>query len=221
MSVETHDPQLVEQISAALKALEKVSDGDLESRLDASLPADHPVTPLIARINAVIEAFAEERKHKHAIFDELYEEQQRTFSYQAELEEKLATIEQQRAAIRELSSPVMEIWQGVICLPIVGVMDSSRSAQVTSALLEAVAAKNTKCAIIDITGIGVMDTSTVDHFIRMAQSVRLLGATCLLTGVSPTIADTVVRMGLDLKGIRTYRTLREALQSYVSRNRIA
>jgi rsbT co-antagonist protein RsbR len=132
-----------------------------------------------------------------------------------ELEEKLKTIEQQRVAIRELSTPVIEIWDGVLCMPVVGVMDTSRSADMTDALLRAIVEKKVRHAVIDITGIEVMDTRTADHFIRMAKAVRLLGANCALTGISPGIAQTIVNMDLDLGGIVTHRSLREALQFYV------
>ena len=87
----------------------------------------------------------------------------------------------------------------------------------TASLLQAVVDKNTKYTIIDITGIEVMDTRTVDHFLRMAKAVRLLGAECALTGVNPHIAQTVVAMGIDFSGIATHRSLRDALQYYVER----
>ena len=74
-----------------------------------------------------------------------------------------------------------------------------------------------RCCIIDITGIEVMDTGTADHFMRMARAVALLGSECMLTGINPHIAQTIVQMGLELGGIRTHRTLRDALQSYVER----
>ncbi|MCA9590122.1 MAG: STAS domain-containing protein [Myxococcales bacterium] len=145
----------------------------------------------------------------------LGDEQQRATAYRAELEEKLATIELQRAAIRELSTPIIEVWEGVLCLPVVGVLDSSRSAEMTEALLTAIVEKKARCAIIDITGIQVMDTGTADHFLRMARAVRLLGSNCVLTGIHPNIAQTVVHMGVDLSDIVTHRTLRNALQAYV------
>src|SRR5690606_10650771 len=94
-------------------------------------------------------------------------------------------------------------------------MDTTRSAEMTDALLRAVVEKKATCAIIDITGIEVMDTGTADHFMRMARAVRLLGAQCFLTGISPAIAQTIVHMGVDLRGIVTYRSLRDALQAYV------
>jgi rsbT co-antagonist protein RsbR len=82
--------------------------------------------------------------------------------------------------------------------------------------LTTIVEKGSKYAIIDITGIDVMDTRTVDHFIRMAKAIRLLGAECALTGLNPHIAQTVVHMGLDLSDIVTHRSLRDALFRYVS-----
>jgi rsbT co-antagonist protein RsbR len=71
--------------------------------------------------------------------------------------------------------------------------------------------------IIDVTGIDVMDTRTVDHFIRMARAVELLGADCVLTGLSPALAQTIVQVGVEIRGIRTYQTLRQAIRSFVIR----
>jgi rsbT co-antagonist protein RsbR len=134
-----------------------------------------------------------------------------------ELADKLATIEQQRTAIRDLSTPVMEVWDGILCLPIVGIMDSTRSADMTDALLRAVVATKAQCTIIDITGIEVMDTQTADHFIRMAKAVRLLGAECVLTGINPQIAQTVIHMGFGITDIVAHRSLRDALQHFIHR----
>jgi len=98
---------------------------------------------------------------------------------------------------------------------VVGVLDTVRSTEMTGVLLQAIVDKKARYAIIDITGIEVMDTRTVDHFMRMARAVRLLGAECALTGINPHIAQTVVQMGLDLTDIVTHRSLRDALSHYV------
>ena len=193
---------MLERIADALLVLSNVGFGDLDGRVVVEDHADHPLAALFAGINETIEALRTEREKNRA--------------YQAELEEKLTTIEQQRNAIRELSTPVMEIWDGVLCLPVVGVVDSARSAQMTDVLLQTISMRGSRCAIVDITGIEVMDTKTVDHFVRMAKAVRLLGAECLLTGVSPNIAHTMVHMGVTLTDITTYRSLREALRSHVA-----
>ena len=133
--------------------------------------------------------------------------------FRRQLGEKLATVEQQRAAIRELSTPIIEVWNGVLCLPVVGVIDTMRSVDMTTTLLRAIVEKDARYAIVDITGIEVMDTRTADHFVQMAKAVRLIGARYALAGVSPEIAQTVVRMGVDLHELTTYRNLREALQA--------
>lgn len=203
MSGDGIDTETVESIADALLVLSNVGFGDLDGRVEVTKDVDTPLGALFAGINEMIESLRVERAKNRA--------------YQTDLEEKLATIEQQRAAIRELSTPVMEVWEGVLCLPVVGVVDSVRSAQMTDVLLQAIAEKRTRCAIVDITGIEVMDTKTVDHFVRMARAVRLLGAECVLTGVSPNIAHTMVQMGVDLADVATHRSLREALRSYVLR----
>jgi rsbT co-antagonist protein RsbR len=134
-----------------------------------------------------------------------------------ELEEKLMMIEEQRTAIRKMSTPIMEVWAGILCLPIVGMMDSSRAADMTDALLRAVVGTRSRYTIIDITGMDVMDTHTADHFIRMAKSVRLLGAECVLTGMNPRIAQTILHMGIEMNDLESYRSLRDALQHFIDR----
>jgi rsbT co-antagonist protein RsbR len=133
-------------------------------------------------------------------------------SYDA-LRDKLATIERQQLAIRDLSTPVIEIWEDILTLPIVGVIDSQRSSEMTSRLLAAIDESGARCVIVDVTGVDVVDTMTADHLIRMIRAARLLGAYCVLTGLSPDVAQTLVRIGVDLRGIRTLRSLKEGLKS--------
>jgi len=199
------DEEMLESVADALLTLANVGFGDYETRLEVDQADEGPLASLYRGINEMIESLAAE--------------QQKSKEYQAALEEKLETIEKQRAAIRELSTPIMEVWDGVLCLPVVGVMDTVRSVEMTNSLLQSVVDKKTRCIIIDITGIDVMDTRTVDHFMRMARAVRLLGSQCVLTGINPHIAQTVVQMGIDLSNIVTHRTLHEALQQYVAKSR--
>lgn len=203
MTQQMTDEQMVDSVADALLTLANLELGDYDTRLNVDPGDDGPLASLYRGINSMIESLGEEERKGKV--------------YREELEEKLAMIEKQRAAIRELSTPIMEVWDGVLCLPVVGVMDTARSSEMTSSLLEAVVEKQTRCTIIDITGIDVMDTRTVDHFMRMASAVRLLGAECVLTGVNPHIAQTVVHMGIDLSRITIHRTLHEALQQFVER----
>ena len=195
--------EILERVADILLVLKDVGAGNYATRLAMDVAEDHPLSPVYVGINEMI--------------DSLAHEQETSSAYRTELEEKLATIERQRAAIRELTTPIMEVWEGVLCLPVVGVLDSTRSAEMTEALLQGIVLKKARCVIIDITGIQVMDTATADHFLRMARAVRILGAECLLTGINPPIAQTIVQMGVDLSDIVTYRSLRTALQHFVAR----
>jgi rsbT co-antagonist protein RsbR len=194
--------EIRETVADALLLLSNVALGDTTLQLEVDTHGSNPLSFLLSSINDLIAT--------------LGTEQEQSLAFRRELEDKLETVEQQRAAIRSLSTPIIEVWSGVLCLPVVGVMDTARSAEMTSSLLQTIVEKGTQYAIIDITGIDVMDTRTVDHFIRMAKSIRLLGAECALTGLNPHIAQTVVHMGLDLSDIVTHRSLRDALYRYVA-----
>ena len=199
--------EVYDKIADLLMVLSDVANGDFSGRLDSGFPETHPLGALCVGVNEMI--------------DSLQAEQKRNVQYQRDLEEKLETIEQQRSAIRELSTPIMEVWDGILCLPVVGIMDTSRSADMTDALLRAVVTARARFTIIDITGIEVMDTQTADHFIRMAKAVRLLGAECVLTGINPQIAQTVIHMGIDMADVVSHRSLRDALQFFIRRRQVA
>lgn len=129
-----------------------------------------------------------------------------------ELEEKLATIERQAAAIRELSTPVMEIWDDVLVLPIVGVVDSKRSAEIMTNLLDRLVATRSRCVILDVTGVDAVDTSTADTLLRVVRAASLLGARSVLTGLRPAVARMLVEIGAELGELRTFRSLKEGLK---------
>lgn len=204
---ELSDHEVRERIADILLCLASISGGDTSERLQLDLPPEDPFVSLYEGINEMV--------------DSLVSGQERLEAYKSELEEKLELIEQQRSAIRELSTPVIEVWANVLCLPIVGVMDTSRSAEMTEALLRAVTEKKARYAVIDVTGIEVMDTRTADHFLRMAKAVNLLGAECVLAGISPSIAQTIVHMGVDLSGVVTFRSMREAMEQYIKTRRFS
>jgi rsbT co-antagonist protein RsbR len=198
------EEQLKQYIGEFFGVLRAVDNGDLSARVPPRFSETEPMTALATTVNAIIERLALVRAD--------------TQRYERELEAQLATIEKQRAAIKELSTPMIEVWAGVLCVPIVGVIDSSRAAEMTSALLATVVEKKVRFTIIDITGIEAMDTRATDHFLRMARSVRLLGAECVLSGINPNVARSIIHMGVELSGIQTYRSLRDALQHHVRRH---
>jgi rsbT co-antagonist protein RsbR len=190
-------------LNAMSDVLQSIEAGDLTARIALAYPENDPIGVLGACINSMTALLAERR--------------QETLSYQRELENQIETIEKQRVAIRELTTPIIEVWRGVLCAPIVGVLDSARASDMTSALLHSVVETKASLAIIDITGIEAMDTQATDHFLRMARAIRLLGSECALSGVHPNVARTIVHMGIDLAGIDSYRTLRDALHQHVNK----
>jgi rsbT co-antagonist protein RsbR len=126
--------------------------------------------------------------------------------------EKTQLIERLRVAVDELSTPVLEVWDDVLALPVVGVVDTQRSAQMVERLLAEVVAKRCKHVIVDLTGVEVIDTSTADRFIKMARAVELLGANCIVTGIQPAVAQTLVELGVEFGGLSTQRNLKRALE---------
>jgi anti-anti-sigma regulatory factor len=130
-------------------------------------------------------------------------------------EERLAlqaqVIEAQQEALRELSTPLLPLDQKVVAMPLVGTIDSSRAQLVMETLLEGIAAHQAEVAIVDITGVKVVDTQVAQAIIRAAQAVRLLGAEVLLTGIQPQIAQTLVHLGADMSGIVTRSTLQSGI----------
>lgn len=195
--------EIRDRVVDALIQLSGIEFGDYNTKLDVDFQSSCQLEAAFASINELLTAFGTEEEQSSA--------------FRRELEDKLAVIEKQRMAIRELATPIIELWDGVLCLPTVGFVDTARSVEMMEALLRTVVKKKTKFAIVDVTGIEVMDTRTVDHFIRMSRAVRLLGAECALTGINPHIAQTIVHMDLNLSDIATHRTLREALVDYVNR----
>jgi rsbT co-antagonist protein RsbR len=129
-----------------------------------------------------------------------------------QIEKNAELIERQRETIQTLSTPVITIWDGILTLPVIGVVDSRRTEEMMESLLTRVVETQSKSVIIDITGVDVVDTKTADHFLKMVKAVRLLGADCIITGISPDIAQTITNIGVDMSNIKTLRSLDQGLQ---------
>jgi rsbT co-antagonist protein RsbR len=131
----------------------------------------------------------------------------------SEIEDKNRELAERTAmALRELSTPIITVWEGVLALPVIGTVDTERASDMMDTLLERVVTDQATHVIIDITGVTVLDTRTADHFIRMAQAVRLLGSSCFLTGISPAIAQTITQLDINTSSVRTVRRLSDALK---------
>jgi rsbT co-antagonist protein RsbR len=113
--------------------------------------------------------------------------------------------------IRELSTPIIEVWDRVLTVPIVGMIDSGRASELMDNLLQAVAKTRSRFAILDLTGVEDVDTGTAGHLLALVRAVRLLGAESVITGIHPNIAQTIVTLGLETTALTVRASLREAL----------
>ena len=120
-------------------------------------------------------------------------------------------IARQQEELLELSTPVIKLWDGVLAVPMIGTLDSSRTQLVMEALLQRIVETESALAIIDITGVPTVDTLVAQHLLKTVTAIRLMGAECIISGIRPQIAQTIVQLGIDLNGITTKATLADAL----------
>jgi rsbT co-antagonist protein RsbR len=128
--------------------------------------------------------------------------------YQKSREEVIA---RQQQEMLELSTPVVKLWEGILALPMIGTLDSSRTQIVMESLLQKIVETGSGVAIIDITGVPTVDTLTAQHLLKTVTAARLMGAECIISGIRPQIAQTIVHLGVDLGGVTTKATLADAL----------
>ncbi|XXY50101.1 PAS domain-containing protein [Sorangium sp. So ce269] len=136
---------------------------------------------------------------------------------EAALREKLDIIERQQEAIRKLSTPIIEVWDGVITMPVFGAVDEHRAEQMMDVLLQAIVRTRCRAAIIDLTSADVIDHRTGDHIMRLIRAVELVGVRGIVVGIRPEVAQTIVSLGVDLSRIVTLANLRDALVDCMKR----
>lgn len=132
--------------------------------------------------------------------------------YSKTLERIQEIVSSQRRAILELSTPVIQVWEGILVLPLIGTIDSPRTRQIMESLLTEVVETQAEYVILDLTGVSVVDTAVAHHLMKTVEAAELLGTRCILTGISPAIAQTIVHLGVDLGHITTAATLKIGLQ---------
>jgi anti-anti-sigma regulatory factor len=171
--------------------LKQVRAGDLDARVP------------VGDGDEFLDRMSEELNGTLATLKDLQEESERR---------RIALIEQQSKIIEELSTPIIQVWDGVLALPVIGIVDSARAQEMMEKLLDRVVSSQTRCVILDLTGVTVIDTKTADYLIKMVKAATLVGASCTVTGIGPSVAQTITRMGLDLQGVVTLRDLRDGLK---------
>ncbi len=196
------DTHGIRNLEARLESVEeviaRVTGGEFEIQIPIDSRNADRFTPLETGINIMIADLC----------DSIAESQGRA----SELEEKLALIEKQRQAIEELSTPIIKIWDQVLVLPLIGALDTRRSQRLTEALLTDIAATMTGVAILDITGVPTVDSAVANHLLKTVSAVKLLGAECVITGIRPDVAQTIVHLGVDLSEVETLSNLSEGLK---------
>jgi rsbT co-antagonist protein RsbR len=120
-------------------------------------------------------------------------------------------INRQQLELLELSTPVVKLWDGILALPMIGTLDSARTQVVMESLLQKIVETESQIAIIDITGVPTVDTLVAQHLLKTVTALRLMGADCIISGVRPQIAQTIVHLGVDLQGVTTKANLADAL----------
>lgn len=132
------------------------------------------------------------------------------FTSDAFLKTREEVILRQQQELLELSTPVVQLWDNVLALPLIGTLDSERTQVVMQSLLEAIVQTRSDFAIIDITGVPVVDTLVAQHLLKTVAAARLMGADCLISGIRPQIAQTIIHLGVDLTAVTTKATLADA-----------
>lgn len=128
-----------------------------------------------------------------------------------------STVVEQRKTIEELETPVIQIWKGILVLPLVGTLDTARAQRMNEKLLERIVETDSEIVILDITGVPVIDTAVAQHLLETITAARLLGSEVLMVGISTHMALTVVQLGLDLSNVITRTTLAKGLELAFSR----
>jgi len=130
-------------------------------------------------------------------------------------------IRRQQEEMLELSTPVVKLWDDILALPLIGTLDSARTQIVMESLLESIVQTNSKVAIIDITGVPTVDTVVAQHLLKTVTAARLMGADCIISGVRPQIAQTIVHLGINLLDVTTKATLSDAFGLALQRSGFA
>lgn len=182
--------------------LSSVAAGDLDLRIESEVEDD--LTGVEQAINLLI--------------DDLTHELKKSLQMKKEMEDKLKKIQdqqkiilQQQEDLMELSSPVSKVWENILILPVIGTLDSQRTQIMMENLLQKIVSTGCTTAILDITGVPTVDTQVANHLLKTVTAARLLGAECIVSGISPAIAQTIVHLGINLTNILTKATLQDAM----------
>lgn len=205
---EVHTPEW----APVLEALGGISRSGVQQGLTPSETASAMLSlkkPIFDRIRAEtgddVDAFAENLWNATQLIDRLALYTTEVFQQTRE-----SMILRQQEDLLELSTPVIKLWDGIVAIPMIGTLDSARTQTVMESLLQKIVEIEADVAIIDITGVPTVDTLTAQHLLKTVTAARLMGADCIISGIRPQIAQTIVHLGVDLAGVVTKATLADA-----------
>jgi rsbT co-antagonist protein RsbR len=179
------------QVSSELAALRPPVENLLVADLPEDAPAEH-VRDCVGTLSVLMGTL-------------------RVVVMQTALSEGQALIDRQRLQLLEVATPVIKLWDGIVAVPLIGTLDSERSQVVMETLLESIVEQQARYAILDITGVPTVDSLVAQHLMKTVAAARLMGAECIVSGIRPAIAQTMVHLGLDLGTVVTRASLADAL----------
>jgi rsbT co-antagonist protein RsbR len=173
--------------------------------------------PLFVRLRQELEknpdALAEENWAATVLLDKLG-----LFTTEVYQQTREAVIARQQQELMELSTPVVKLWEGILALPLIGTLDSARTQVVMESLLQQIVESEATIAIIDITGVPTVDTLVAQHLLKTVAAARLMGADCIISGIRPQIAQTIVQLGVDLNEVTTKASMAAAFRLALQRS---
>jgi rsbT co-antagonist protein RsbR len=201
-----------ERIDRIEDILASVAAGDMDARIQSDIEDD--LSGIEAAIDLLINDLTDELRQREKMQKELE-------TKLSKIQEQQKTIVQQQEDLLELSSPVSKVWDNILILPVIGTLDSQRTQIMMENLLQKIVDTGCTISILDITGVPTVDTQVANHLLKTVTSARLLGAECIISGISPAIAQTIVHLGIDLSVIRTKATLQDAMIYAMKQNKRA
>jgi len=202
--------KIKERINHIEDVLASVAAGDMDARIESETEDD--LSGIEAAIDLLIDDLTDELRQREKMQKEVEEKL-------SKIQEQQKTIVQQQEDLLELSSPVSKVWDNILILPVIGTLDSQRTQIMMENLLQKIVDTGCTMAILDITGVPTVDTQVANHLLKTVTSARLLGAECIISGISPAIAQTIVHLGIDLSVIRTKATLQDAMIFAMKQNK--
>lgn len=197
----------------------EIKDYEIFSRRPGTLPWTsfdaYPVRDKQGQIVAAMVVYRDISARK-ALEENLAARSAALAAAEAENEDLIARL---RVAVKELSTPVLEVWDGILALPVVGVVDSQRGAEMTERLLNELTRTRARFVLIDLTGVDILDTGTAARFVQLSRAVELLGAKCVLTGIRPAVAQALVHLDVGFGALVTMHNLKHGLHYCLSRLR--